>query len=430
MIASNTARLVLTRYSLLPVNIATGILIARVLGPAALGMYTLMLWLPSVLAGPLSLGLGNANLYFAAREPALTRPLVANSVLVSILGSALVLGLVLAALRTFPSFVPAGLGTLEIMVPLMDLPLRILNMYGANIFNALKQHAVYRRCEVIQTFAYATAAFAAVFVLDMTLWGFVLSQIIATAATSIYILTILSRNGHFSFRPDLGLLRKSITYGAKIQLGSILRVGGQKADEILLFHFSGASALGILTLGRNLANRIRVVPVSLGTILVPELAQSGNAPQDLVTSAIRRLLVLMSVIVAAAILLAELLVPLIYGSEFRDAVTPLQILLLALIPLSVQRMLVMYLVATGRASQFVQMATLGFLVILTLDLVLIPVIGIYGAVISALFGALAEMLFALRIFTRLTGSRSTEILRPRRTDASALWKSAMSLVSR
>lgn len=428
MIPANAARLILTRYSLLPINIATGILIARVLGPEALGLYTLMLWLPSVLAGPMSLGLGNANLFFAARDRTLTRALAANSVVVSIVAPVLILSAVYIVINTAPDVLPTGLGAWAIMIPLADLPFRMFNMYGTNIFNALKQHQTYRRSEVVQTLTYATGTFTAVFLFDMTLWGFVLSQIVASIATTLYILAMLVRNGDFGLRPDFKLLKQGAIYGGKIQVGSILRVAGQKIDELLVFRFSGAGPLGILTLGRNLTNRIRVIPISLGTVLVPELAQGGDTSRDLVASATRRLIVLMSAIVIAGVVLAPSLVPLIYGDAFRAAVGPLQILLAVLIPLSIQRMLVMYLVATGNANEFVRMAVVGLAATLALDLVLIPVIGVYGAVIAALLGVTTEMLYALKVFGRVAGARWNDILLPRRDDAMALWRSAASLL--
>lgn len=428
MIAANSARLILTRYSLLPINIATGILIARVLGPVALGLYTLMLWLPSVLAGPMSLGLGNANLYFAARDRTLTRALAANSVIVSAVASVLIFGAVYLVIGIAPGVLPTGLGVWEIMVPLADLPFRMFNMYGANIFNALKQHQTYRRCEVVQTLTYAAGAFAAVFLFDMTLWGFVLSQILASIVTALYTLSLLVRNGDFGLRPDFDLLKQGAIYGGKIQVGSILRLAGQKIDELLVFRFSGAGALGLLTLGRNLTNRIRVIPVSLGTVLVPELAQGGDVSRELVTRAARRLVVLMTAIVIVGIALAPLLIPIVYGDAYNAAVGPVQILLVVLIPLSVQRMLVMYVVATGYANEFVRMAVVGLAATLMFDLALIPVIGVYGAVIGALLGVTAEMLYAMKVFGRVTGANWSDILLPRRADAEALWRSVISLI--
>lgn len=422
MITANTFRLIFTRYSMLPINIATGILIARVLGPIGLGLYTLMLWLPSVLAGPMSLGLGNANLFFAGRDPAMARTLVANSVVASVAVSALLLTAAFLIITFAPAVLPTGLGRWHIMVPLLDLPFRMFNMYGANIFNALKQHQTYRRCEVVQTVAYGLAVFATVLLLDMTLWGFVLSQLSASVVTASYTLGMLVRDRNFGFRPDLPLLKQSIIYGGKIQIGSIMRVAGQRIDELLLFQFAGAGPLGMFTLGRNITNRIRIIPMSLGTVLVPELSKADDLSHVLVTMAIRRLVALMILIVIAGIVLALPLVPLVYGDAFQRAVGPIQILLLGLIPLSVQRILIMYLIATGKAGEFVRLAAVGLLATVVMDLVLIPYLGLYGAAIGSVIGLTVEMLYALIIFTRRTGIGWSQIILPRRADINALWK--------
>jgi O-antigen/teichoic acid export membrane protein len=136
----------------------------------------------------------------------------------------------------------------------------------------------------------------------------------------------------------------------------------------------------------------------------------------------------MGAIVIAGIAFAPPLVPLVYGDAFQPAVGPLQILLVTLIPLSVQRMLVMYLVATGHANEFVRMAAVGLAATLVFDLALIPIMGIYGAVIGSLLGITAEMLYALKGFSRVTGVSWSNILLPQRSDAVALWRSTVSIL--
>jgi hypothetical protein len=46
---------------------------------------------------------------------------------------------------------------------------------------------------------------------------------------------------------DWDLLRRSLSYGMQVQVGSITRIGGQKLDELILLYFTGMRELGLLT---------------------------------------------------------------------------------------------------------------------------------------------------------------------------------------
>jgi O-antigen/teichoic acid export membrane protein len=415
---------------MLPVSMATGILIARVLGPTGLGLYTLMIWLPGILAGPMSLGLGNANLFFASRDSSLSKPLVANSIISSAVVSGVVVALVFLTITFHPGLLPAELEKWQVLLPLADLPFRMFNSYGANIFNALREHQAFRRAEVIQTLVYAVGAFAGVFAMHLTLLAFIGAQIFASACTAMYTSAVLIRGGRFGLRPDWHLLKRGVLYGGVIQIGSILRATGQKLDELILFRFAGSHPLGLLTLGRNISNRIRVIPLSLGTIVVPELAKVGTTSSVLAAKACRRLLLAMTFVVVLAMVLAYPAIPFVYGAAFEAAVAPVQILLLALLPLSIQRILTMFFVANGYASIFVRVAAVGVGTTVAMDVALIPALGVNGAAIAGLVGAGVEMALAVERFCAITGLRWRDVVAPCADDLAVLLRIVNSVVRR
>nr|WP_246507789.1 oligosaccharide flippase family protein [Nitrospira defluvii] len=409
--------LLLSRYLALPLNVVTGILLARVLGPEELGRYALMVWLPSVLAGPMSLGLGNANLYFGARDRGLGPSLVANSFAVSLGFFFIVICLLCGFPRIAVFEFPLGLTIMHFVAPLLDLPFRLATMFAMNLLNAWEDHAHYRITEIIQTVAYFVCCIVAVFVLHMGLWGFIGAQIAASIVTSLYTIRCLWRHKCLSLRMDWDLLRRSLSYGMQVQVGSITRIGGQKLDELILLYFTGMRELGLLTLARNLTNRFRVIPYSLSTIIGPRLSKADQEAFVLAATATRRMTVVMSGVVAMSVIAVGPLVPLVYGQAYIDVVLPVRIFLLMLIPLGMQRMFAVFMLAVGETTVFLQSVAIGAIAVVLLDFVLIPSLGVNGAVIASAIAITIETYYVGRAFLRYSNMRCAELFKPTMEDS-------------
>jgi O-antigen/teichoic acid export membrane protein len=309
----HTLALVMVRYALLPLSVATGILMARLLGPEQLGLFALMIWLPSVLAGPMSMGLGNANLYIAAREPGTGPALVGNSIWVSVSTSVVVCGALAIAFSFWPGKLPLGLEPRYFLIPLLDLPFRLFNIFGANLFNAWRDQKNFRRSEIAQAVVYFFLCFAVVWPMNLGLWGFVYAQIGTSLAVTAYILWRLHRLGMLHVGLDKALLQRSVVYGFKVQTGSIVRVGSQKIDELILLHFSGPLALGFLTLARNVVNRVRIIPYSLADVIAPRFSAGDAAAGLLAARAMRQIALVMALVSIALLVAVGPLVPWVYG---------------------------------------------------------------------------------------------------------------------
>jgi O-antigen/teichoic acid export membrane protein len=416
-ILHNTMYLLLSRYLTLPLNVVTGILLARVLGPEDLGRYALMIWLPSVLASPMSLGLGNANLYFGARDRGLGPSLVANSFAVSLGFFLIVIVLLYGGLKMVALELPLGLTAAHYLVPLLDLPFRLATTFAMNLLNAWEDHAGFRMIEVIQTVAYFIFCIIAVFAFHMALWGFIGAQIAANVVTCLYTIRCLWRHKCLSLCIDWDLLRRSIGYGMQIQTGSIIRIAGQKIDELILLYFAGVRELGLLTLARNLTNRIRVIPYSLGTVISPRLSKADQEAFLLAATATRRMTLVMLGLVALAVIAAGPLIPFVYGDAYTDAVMPVRIFLLILLPLGIQRVFTVFVLAIGQTSVFLQSAVIGSITVILLDFALIPYLGVIGAAIASVIVATIEAYYVGRAFIRHSTMRWAQVFMPTMDDS-------------
>lgn len=415
-IFENTFYLILVRYVTIPLSLVTGILLARVLGPHKLGIYAMMMWLPGVLAGPMSLGIGNANLYFAAQNSENVKPLVANTIWICILMSTFVMVVTFAVLKIFPNILPDQLDYRYIIIPLFQVPFRFFIMFVLNIFNALGDHSHYRKVELLQQVSYFSLCVSGYFLFSIELWGFVYARILSLAIPCLFIFYILCIKRHLKFTVDWKLLKKSLRYGIKIQCSSLAKQFSQKIDEMIVLKFAGAVSLGYLSICRNNVNRIRVIPYSLATVIAPEFAKGKKETPLLVAKSIRILLLIVFLILLVVIYFIGLLVPVFYGHEYIEAIFPMQLMVLVLLPISVQRLITFYLMINDYTTFMLKSSLATAIVLILLDLWLIPQFGLIGAISAGITALIFESIVLTVFFLKLTRINFLTMIIPTKND--------------
>ncbi|MCD6565405.1 MAG: oligosaccharide flippase family protein [Bacteroidales bacterium] len=415
-IFKNTAKLIFVRYITIPLNIITGILLARVLGPQKLGIYAVMMWLPGILAGPMSLGIGNANLYFAAQGEKYLKPLVANSIWICIFLSVIMVLITYSVLTIFPNVLPQGLTNQYILIPLLQIPFRFFIMFNQNIFNALEEQSFYRKVELFQQISYFLLCISGYFLLKIELWGFVYARIFSLMIPCIYIIIILYRKKIMYFNLSWSLLQESIRYGMKIQCSSIARQFSQKIDELIVFKFAGAASLGYLSICRNNVNRLRILPYSLATVIAPRFVMGDKESAILAAKSIRILLCLMSIILPIMVSAVGFIIPFFYGNEYINAVFPMRLMLFVLIPLCFQRIITFYLMINNYTTFILKSSLAAAAILILCDLCFIPQFGLIGAIIAGILALAFESAILSIFFIKLSGINFFTLVIPARED--------------
>lgn len=413
---NNTAKLIFIRYAAIPLNLITGILLARVLGPKKLGIYALMMWLPGILAGPMSLGIGNANLYFASKDEKFLKPLIANSLWISILFPSVIMLITFQVLLTFPSILPKGLNYYHIIIPLLQIPFRFFIMFSQNIFNARDEQSYFRKVELIQQMSYFLLCVGGYILLNIDLWGFVNARILSLVIPCLYIFIVMTRRNILCFRINFRLFLDSVTYGIKIQCSSFARQFSQKIDELIVLKFAGPVSLGYLNICRNNVNRLRIIPYSLATVIVPRLKNDNKDAALLTAKSIRILLCFISIILIITAFIIGYIIPIFYGAAYNDAVFPMRIMLFLLLPLCIQRIITFYLMINNYTAFLLKTSLITAIVLIACDFSLIPEFGLIGAIIAGILASFLESIILAIFFIRLTGVPSSALLIPQKND--------------
>jgi O-antigen/teichoic acid export membrane protein len=206
-----------------------------------------------------------------------------------------------------------------------------------------------------------------------------------------------------------------VSYGTRAELSSIALLLNARLDFAIVATIAGPTPLGIYAVASRYAELLRLPGLAMNYVLYPAFAsvEEGKARAD-TRHALRRaawLPVVMAVPMAAA---APLVLPGVFGSEFRSGVVPTWYLLGGLAAGGVTGIISAYLYAVGRPGVVSAAQGLGVLLTVVLDITLIPPYGITGAAIASSIAYLSTAAVLLAIFHRLEAAptRATRAAAP------------------
>jgi O-antigen/teichoic acid export membrane protein len=150
---------------------------------------------------------------------------------------------------------------------------------------------------------------------------------------------------------------------------------------------------GYYTAAQSIALIIYYGMSAIGQVLFPSISKftgSGNIKEAsrIISKSLRYLLIILLPVASIMIATASDLVEVLFGKKYLPAVAPLQILLLSYVLLTIFSTLANVLNSSRHARSSVLAAGTGLVVTLILCLFLIPNMGMKGAAIASLIGAL------------------------------------------
>jgi O-antigen/teichoic acid export membrane protein len=187
-------------------------------------------------------------------------------------------------------------------------------------------------------------------------------------------------------------LRRDLKYGITAQIGTLQPFTDLQIDVLALTLIATAQDLGLYTAALAGANLIRAQGYALGQVVLPEVARHDDVEQQ--KRIIRRTMALATACGAIAFMIAmlwsEVLLQLVYGTEFVPAATMLKILALAGAVKAVERVLADGLRGMGHPSISTKGELIGLGVGLPALVICTPFWGGVGAAAAVLVASLAS----------------------------------------
>lgn len=400
------------------VNIVTGLLAARLLLPEGRGeLAEIMLW-PGLLIEFGILAMSDALLYRAATRAASPKKLFAT---VMLLGA--ILSVVLIALGYL--IIPHMVANDSPMVRGVEgwyiatyIPVYLFALFVATMFQGHLDIVAWNVIRSLVGLGYLGFIAGFWFAGLTNVEHFAFAYIAGTLLSSLVGVLWLWRKGWIDWRPDWQTARDLVTYGARVHLGEMVNSLRQRVDQMAVSLFLTASDMGLYVVALTVANGPMILVNTVAGVAFPKISQAATREEKLrIFGAYLRLAMALSILSAAGLaVLAEYLVPLIFGRLFVQSATICQIMLLGLPFFAAKLMFIQALNAFDRSLAIGWAEAAGLLAAAAALFGLLPVLGIYGAawaLVVANVVALAAMAGSLN---RQIGAPVLPLFRPTAED--------------
>lgn len=421
---------------LLPLGIASSVLIGRTVGPTGKGSLDLIVATAALLAMFLSLSLPQGITYVIAQGKADRNVIASQLVLLSIL-QALLAFVVLSLLRTT--------GYLQIFLPnwgvwiiagiVLYVWVELTSKFYASILTGHQQIAVVNNAELLGR----VAQFLILFVLAGVLYfsGKQLSVgllFLVTLSSSILISLLLLASLQFRFHlsRDVSGLKSALAFAIPCYAANSAQFLNYKLDVFVVGFFAGQASVGRYTLAVSLAQLLWLMSNSVASVLLPKVAAADDVDASIHhTTRVTRLALWGTAVGAVALaLVATQAIPLLYGEPFRPSVSALLWLLPGIVIFSVANVLAAYIAGIGKPRLNLYVSGISLIITITLDFALIPKLNIVGAAIASTVSYSVAAFMLIFFFIRETGVPLRQVLLPSSDDLGLAVQLAQPLLKR
>jgi O-antigen/teichoic acid export membrane protein len=397
---------------------ATGILVARALGPDGRGAYALFVLSAAFVQLVLGLGAGNATIYYLNRRELSMRDVVAASHVVT-LGAAVVTLAVAAIIATLDEGGIAGTGVSPWLLAAAGPALMYWNLMRLT----LQAESRFVDLAIVTV---AQQSILLIAVASLMGGGDPTATQIAgclAGATAVAGLLGLQRVGvhHLDlwlvFRPQIATLRRLAGFGLQGEAGNILQLLNYRLDQYIVRAYVGLAGVGIYAVGASMTEAIFIMANAVALVLLPRLSASEDDAYWMAPVATRNTIMIAALGALGLALAAPLLVPLAFGGAYDDSIEPLWLLLPGTVALCGSKVLTSYIFSQGKPLVNTGITVISLAVTVVADFALIPWLGVNGAAIASSLAYAAHFAAALFAYGRISGRSPLLALIPDREDA-------------
>jgi O-antigen/teichoic acid export membrane protein len=359
------------------------------------------------------LGGPNAYVYLSATKRDAVPTLLGNAIVITAVQSILLIGIgipvVLSVLHPYPTLIPIALVFFVSYIP-VNLLTRYLNAINQGTGRFVEFNAV--RLSIQVTYV---AGVVGLFVLHLhrVRWALVVLFISQAAAAALAIRQWLP--GHW--RVGWRIIGETFHYGIRSHFGNLTPIDSLQLDLAFVILALGPRDAGLYAVAAGATMVIRTQGISLGMVALPQVASArGQAERVAMIGGIFRLSLGLSLFAAALILLtAGLVVPLVYGSQFADAVSIARVLAVAMALAALRQVLGDCLRGAGWPLRATLSEVVGWLVAIFGLIILVHRAGATGAALAVSL-SYASSLAVSAFFAWRLGVSPGKLLVPRRSD--------------
>lgn len=366
-------------------SVASIFIIARLLGPADFGLYTVALTIAIIVIDALDLAISGSIVKFASQ-----RDSESNGFIKYGFNLKLLLGLVVGLLFALLSQPLAGWLHPDLQKPLLIsslfIPVVFLLRLPRSLLQAQKKFLPDSALEVLTSLSRLIFVGGFYWLFKLTIITSLLAYLFG-ATTAFLIGASLISWQFLKARVTSKIKSRFFSFQKWLTLGFVLAAVHSRIDTAILLRLSGPAVTGIYQAGFRFFMPAIQLAAALSLVFAPRFASfpdQAEAKTYLLKAA--RLTLGLGALVLLIIPLAGFFISLIFGPEYQSAVLPTQILSLGFAAFVAGSPFVSHLIySANRTKAFFLVNLLQLILVVGLDLILIPSYGAVGAAIAVTF---------------------------------------------
>lgn len=223
------------------------------------------------------------------------------------------------------------------------------------------------------------------------IWGLTLDRalLVVTVSQAFCAAYLLLQFRRVGLPLTVSFSWKSCLHQIKGGLPALITNLGQtlifRIDRVLLAFLATTAAVGIYSVAVTITEALLLIPISIGQAMFHRLA-SGRMQLQAMNRLRLGSLILSGVGATVLGLASPWLIELLFGRDYHLAVTPLRILLVGAVAMGSYLVDMACISAAGRLNSAAKLTLLGFILVGTFDLLLIPPYAMNGAACASAIG--------------------------------------------
>ena len=412
--ASGAATSSLVATALIQVlNVVTGVILARTLGPSGRGELAAVILWPTMLWTVGNLGVVDSVTFHSARRSAPQRSIVSTSLAIALVQSAVLVAIGLVLVPLVLAKQEASV-VRDCLIFLASIPTSLVTLYLASVLNGTHRFVAFNvvRTTVFVGNAAGLVALAIASELTVTsaMFAYLASQVLTVLIAAILV---LPSTGPPS-RPERLLAREMLAYGFRSQLSTISNLLNERVDQLVISIVLAPASLGLYVVAWTMTSLSSMIGYSVTFAALPRVAQAESA-EERRARAHRYVFLTFAATVAVTIpvlLLAPEILRIFFGGDFVQATGVTRVLLVASIALGTGRVLEAVLKGVNRPLHAGLAEGAGLIVTAVGLGALLPTLGLMGAAITSLAAYSVTACVALNLANRALGTTGAELLGP------------------
>lgn len=404
-------RLNMLSYAL---RLFTSIIVARELGPEALGLWILLSLFPTYADGFARLKVDVAAIYVLGKGLG-TFAEVSGAIHFIALATGGLFALALAAAE--PWVMPALFGDAAVSawtyrLVLLTIPVNFI----ATNFSYLMLHredvAGYNRSTFLRGVIPSVLGATLLVLTPLKIEALVIALLTGGVIAVVYGINRMSETPRPQWPRDRSLWGRLFSYSGRLYAAGLVEHFNQYLSSLLLGIHLRPTDLTYFRMGQDRLQLLDQVPASLNTVLYPKIANasSESGRRELVARSCRVLLLLLCGAGLLGAVLSPLIVRVLYGLPYMPMVSSIWLLLPGVIALGATQSVMQYFAGSGRADLSWKLPIVPLIAQILLIIPLMNLWGFRGAALALSISFLLYAVVRIQVWSMVTGERRRDLV--------------------